>query len=144
MTQEEFIKVLDKKDYPYRIKGDKIVVTHGTVEALPTGVVFNNGDDVYLESLETLPSGVEFRNRGDVSLESLKTIPSGVVFKNGEDVFLRSLETLSPGVEFRNRRHVVLPSLIGGRFGEWYGNIKGIDGNRLLNKMVADGLFDRR
>ena len=114
MTREEFIEILDKKGYFYREEGDKIVVTR----TKPTG--FGN---IHLESLETLPSGVVFDNWGYVYLDSLKTIPQGVEFKNGG--------------------YVSLASLIGGRFGEWYGNIKGIDGNRLLNKMIELGLFDR-
>ena len=74
MTQEEFINVLDRKDYSYKIEGDLIVVTYkGSVD---------------LESLTSLPPGVEFRNGGYVVLPSLTSLPSGVVFKNGEDVYL--------------------------------------------------------
>ena len=113
MTREEFIKVLEEKGYSYEMERNKIVVTHEGT--------------VYLNSLETLPSGVEFRNGGYVFLDSLKT--------------------LSPGVEFRNVGSVhsdsLFDSLFGGWFNNWDGNIKGIASNRLLNKMIADGLFDR-
>ena len=74
MTREEFIKVLDRKDYSYKIEGDLIVVTYKNT--------------VDLESLTSLPPGVEFRNGGYVVLPSLTSLPSGVVFKNGEDVYL--------------------------------------------------------
>ena len=74
MTQEEFINVLDKKRYSYKIEGDLIVVT--------------DKNTVDLESLTSLPPGVEFRNGGYVVLPSLTSLPSGVVFKNGEDVYL--------------------------------------------------------
>jgi hypothetical protein len=79
---------------------------------------------VYLNSLETLPDGIEFSNGGNVSLASLRNIPKGVVFNNGGYVYLEKL--------------------IGGWSLEWVGNIDDIDSKRLLNKMIADGLFDRR
>ena len=78
MTQEEFIKVLDKKDYPYRIKGDKIIVMASffsvdlsALTSLPPEVVFNNKGGVYLNSLASLPPGVVFNNEGGVYLEFL-------------------------------------------------------------------------
>jgi hypothetical protein len=50
-------------------------------------------------------------------------------------------------VEFNNGGFVFLRSLIGGLeygfFDDWRGNIEGIDSNRLLNKMISLGLFDR-
>jgi len=65
MTQEEFIDILDKKGYSYKIRGNKIIVTHGGSvlldslslsfsgfsTSLPSGVVFRNGGDVYLDAL---------------------------------------------------------------------------------------------
>ena len=54
MTREEFIKELDKSNYSYRIEGNKIVVTNkmgvnlNSLTSLPSGVVFKNGEDVYL------------------------------------------------------------------------------------------------
>ena len=108
MKQEEFIKVLDEKRYPYEIEGNKIVVTHkGFVD---------------LRSLTSLPPGVEFKNRGFVDLESLTSLPPGVEFNNGGDVYL---------------------NLIGGWFGKWEGNIKGISSKRLLNLMISKGVFKR-
>ena len=78
MTQEEFIKVLDKKGYPYEIERDKIVFTHK--------------GHVNLESLKILPPGVEFNNGGSVLLDSLKILPPGVEFNNGgDDVYLGPL-----------------------------------------------------
>lgn len=79
--------------------------------------------------------------KGSVRLDSLKTLPPGVEFKNGGDVWLDSLKTLPPGVEFRNGGSVYLDSLIGGWFGDWKGNIEGIDSKRLLNVMIKQGVF---
>jgi hypothetical protein len=78
MTQEkEFIKVLDWKNYSYKIEGDKIIVTSketvwlDSLTSIPPGVVFSNGGDVYLDALTSLPPGVEFSNGGDVNLDAL-------------------------------------------------------------------------
>ena len=115
MTREEFIEILDEKGYSYEIVGDKIVVTY-------------NAWGYY----------------GDVGLDSLTSLPPSVQFNNERDVYLASLKALPPGVEFNNEGNVFLKSLIGGWFISWKGNIKGIDSNRLLNKMIELGLFDRR
>jgi hypothetical protein len=85
MTQEEFIKVLDKKDYSYEIVGNKIIVTHG-------GSVLLDSLSLSFSGFSTsLPSGVEFRNVYNVALGSITYIPPGVVFKNEGDVSLDSL-----------------------------------------------------
>ena len=57
MTREEFIKVLDRKKYSYKIQGDNIIVTHK--------------GSVWLNSLTSLPPGVVFKNRGYVWLDYL-------------------------------------------------------------------------
>ena len=149
MTREEFIKVLDRKGYSYRIEGDLIVVTvEGTVylnslTTLPAGVKFENGGDVWLDSLTTLPAGVKFENGGGVYLRDLTTLPAGVEFENVGHVYLGALTTLPAGVKFENGGDVSLNALVGGWFDEWKGNIKGINRNRLLNLMISKGLFER-
>ena len=147
MTQEEFIKILDKKGYSYEIEGDKIVVTHkdyvslSDLTSLPPGVVFGNGWIVYLKSLTSLPPGVEFRNGGSVDLASLTSLPPDVEFNNEGTVFLGSLTSLPPGVEFKNEGDVSLSDLtFGGLYG-WKGIIGGIDSKRLLNVMIKQGVF---
>jgi hypothetical protein len=79
----------------------------------------------------------------NVNLESLTSLPPGVVFRNRGFVYLGALTSLPPGVEFGNGGDVDLRSLIGGYFHYWEGNMEGIDKNRLLNKMIKDGLFNR-
>ena len=78
-----------------------------------------------------------------VDLVSLTSLPPGVVFSNEGEVGLRSLEAIPPDVEFRTTYDVNLQSLTGNWFSEWEGNIKGIRFNRLLNKMIPIGLFDK-
>ena len=77
MTQEEFIEVLKKEKYSYKIKGDNLVVTHK--------------DNVDLYSLTSIPPDVVFKNVGYVWLESLTSLPPGVVFNNEGHIFLGSL-----------------------------------------------------
>jgi len=129
MTREKFIKLLDEMEYSYDIEGDKIVVTHDRT--------------VWLESLTSLPPGVEFRNAGKVELNSLSSLPPDVMFENIGNIFLGSITSLSSNLEFKNDGDVYLESLIGGWFDEWKGNIRDIDSNRLLNKMISLGLFER-
>ena len=83
---------------------------------------------------------------GYLNFYSLTSLPPDVEFRNKGSVHLYSLTSIHPGVEFNNGGIVGLDSLIGKGewFEDWKGNIKGIDSKRLLNKMVADGLFDRR
>ena len=128
MTREEFIKVLDGKDYSYEIESEKIVVL---------------GVDIWLKSLTSLPPGVEFRNGGSVNLESLTSLPPVIVFNNKWDVNLDSLPSIPPGIVFNNGWDVYLESLTGDWFSEWKGNIEGIDPKRLLNKMIKYGIFER-
>ena len=97
-----------------------------------------------MDSLNTLPPGFQFDNGEDVYLHSLKTLPPNTVFRNKGNVGLYSIKTLPPDMGFRNEGDVHLESLVGGRFNRWSGNIEGIESKRLLNKMIADGLFDRR
>ena len=172
MTREEFIKVLDKKDYSYEMMGDSVVVNGGdsngvvilsSLTSIPRGVVFRNRGAVYFSDLTSLPPDVVFKNVGGVILSSLTSIPRGVVFKNVGNVDLRSLTSLPPGVVFENERSIDLRALtsippgvvfenggniwldylLGGNFTKWKGNIEGIDEKRLLNKMIKDGVFER-
>ena len=147
MTGEKFIKVLDNEGYSYKTEGNKIVVTHkgyvflNSLTSIPSGVEFKNGGGVYLNSLTSLPSGVVFKNAGHVYLKLLKTLPHGFVFENRGSVSLEALTSLPLGVEFKYGGYVYLPSLIGGQFNYWSGNIEGIDSNRLLNVMIKQGVF---
>ena len=130
MTREEFIKVLDGKEYSYEIEGDKIIVTYK--------------GDLYLSTKSWTPPDVpdeELSNRWDEWSNLLTSLPSGVEFRNERHVYLEALTSLPPGVEFRNGGYVYLSALIGGWLHEWEGNIKGIDSKRLLNLMISKGMF---
>jgi hypothetical protein len=80
MTREEFIQVLEKKGYRYRIEEDSLIVDHD--------------GNVWLNNLTSLPAGVQFRNRGNVWLPSFTSLPADVQFKNGGYVWLNSLTSL--------------------------------------------------
>ena len=115
MTTEEFKVTLEFYDYSYVEEGGKILVIGGGTRSKKT---------IWLSNCVRLPSDVEFINDGNIWLDSLVRIPSGVVFSNSGIVFLRSL--------------------VGKTFHKWDGNIDGVEPNRLLNKMISDGLFDRK
>ena len=66
-----------------------------------------------------------------------------IVVTHERYVNLSSLTSLPPGVEFKNRGYVNLSSFVGGWFIFWKGNIEGIKPNRLLNKMIELGLFNK-
>ena len=132
MTREEFIEMLEEKEYSYyTIEGDKIVI--------------NRNGPVFLAAPTSLPPDVEFRNAGYVDLASVTSLPSGVKFNNWDYVDLASVTSIHPNVEFNGGGEVYLKSLIGKAkaFRTWKGNIYGIDSNRLLNKMIKDGLFEK-
>jgi hypothetical protein len=156
MTQEEFIEVLKKEKYSYKIKGDKIVVAEedrnvylNDLTSLPPDAVFKNVGGVYLKSLTYLPPGVEFYNGGYVVLFSLTSLPPGMVFRNGGDVLFWAITSIPPGVEFknggdvefRNGEVVDLKSLVDVSFHKWKGNIEGIESKRLLNLTIKQGMF---
>lgn len=78
-----------------------------------------------------------------INLSSLMKLPSRVEFRNGGYVNLDSLTSLQPGIQFKNERDVLLRSLTGKWFDYWSGNIEGIKSQRLLNKMIELGLFNK-
>jgi hypothetical protein len=95
--EEEFISILEKKGYGYRIEGESLIVDHD--------------GDVWLGGLKTLPPNIEFRNRGSVGLNSLTSLPSNIGFRNGRHVWLNGLKTLPSNVKFRNSGSVWLGSI---------------------------------
>jgi len=129
MTREAFIEVLEEKRYSYKLEGGKIVVTS------------RGGID--LNYITSLPEEVVFKNGGDVFLNAIKNLPSGIEFGSDGNVFLDSLISITPGVEFRNWTHPRMDYLFKGWFYNWKGNINGIQPNRLLNKMIAIGMFNQ-
>jgi hypothetical protein len=117
-------------------------------------VEFRNKGAVILHSLKILPPRTEFRNEDSVFLGSFETLSPGSEFRNGDDIYLKYVKRISPGVEFNNGGGVYLESLLtslpptstfGGRggFHNWDGNIEGIKPQRLLNKMIELGLFNK-
>ena len=78
------------------------------------------------------------------SFVSLKTLPEEIFFSNGGYVALNSLQTIQKGIKFSDKGDVYLEDLIGDWFSKWKGNIKGINPNILLNKMIGEGLFKKK
>lgn len=134
-----------------------------SLEKISPGTKFLNGGSVILENIDSIPEGIEFKNSGDVNLENLKNLSQGVVFQNKKDLYLTRLEYLPKNVIFENTGFtrlsslksipagtvfnglVSLRSLIkGGWFSLWEGNIEGINSIDLLNKMISEGLLDKK
>jgi hypothetical protein len=130
MTREEFIDEIDSQGYSFREEGDKLII----------GELDQQMDLVYLKSI---PTNVKFNNKGTIMFWNLDDISSGVEFNNKGHIYLEDLKSIPPGVEFNNEGSIELRSIIGGWNDRWKGNIEGIDSNRLLNKMISLGLFER-
>jgi hypothetical protein len=119
MTREGFLKILDRiaelrkiKDL-YQIQDGKILISSntGTVDFNFT-IGFND------HSIKELPGNIEFVNSGPVRLDNTIGIDPTVVFNNNGYVSIKKLNTRT-----------------------WNGNIKGINGRRLLNLMIKKELF---
>jgi hypothetical protein len=156
MTGEEFTQILDEKGYVYEISGDKIDIQYGhevmrgvirltELAELPEGfrIIFSNPGNVFLESLVSLPARTEFVNWGFIDLENLTHVSPGVKFRNTYWVWLNSLRSIPPGVEFGPNTSPYLKKYSNDCISQWPINIGGISFNKLLNKMISLGLFDK-
>ena len=153
MTREEFIKELRYRDYSHREEGDKIVVTgdHLSIGNYQIG-------EVHLNRITSIPPNVHFENKKSVYLNEVTSLPYGTVFNNSGLVNLPLVKSISRGVEFNNQLDhkedrfsemkkipggINLNSLIGSNLYNWSGRIEEISHNRLLNKMIKDGVFEK-
>jgi hypothetical protein len=120
MTNEEFIEILDRNGYSYRMEGETLVVDNefqveldrgkDKVESLPPGIRFESGGNVLLGKLKELPSGVVFNNRLNVWLRRITELPPDVQFLN-LSVFIDGVEELPPNYEFKNGGVVYIKGL---------------------------------
>jgi hypothetical protein len=117
MQRDDFINLLNSKNYTSELDGDTLKITHqGNVDlrslkTLPENTAFNNQGNVDLRSLKTLPENTAFNNQGNVDLRSLKTLPENTAFNNQGHVRLPSLTTLPENTAFNNQGYVYLRSL---------------------------------
>jgi hypothetical protein len=132
VKRKGFIRRLQIKKYNYEISGDKIIIIHK--------------GNVYLDNLTEIPPNVIFSNEGDIMLKDLIHLSPDVEFKNTSSIFIgRSLEIIPREIQFKNRGSVWIQSIYKKAwFHEWKGNIEEIRPTMLLNKMIKDGLFDRK
>jgi len=120
MTNEEFIKILDRNGYSYRMEGETLIVDNecqveldrgkNAVESLPPGIRFENGGNVLLGKLKELPPGVVFNNRHHAWINGITELPPDVQFLNSS-VFIDGVKELPPNYEFKNRGVVYMKSL---------------------------------
>ncbi len=123
MTREEFIDLIEKRNYPYSIEGDTIV--------------FSSRINNIRFDITSIPSNVEFKNAGDVFMLNLISVPSNVKFNNGGSVFLTRVISIDSSSVFLNEGGLFLNRSMIPR------NIEGIDNKRLINLMISKGLFER-
>jgi hypothetical protein len=124
MTQEEFIAVIERKNYPYSIQGDTIVFPERILN-----ITFD---------ITSIPSNVEFRNSGDVVMNDLEIIPANVIFRNVGSVFLHNVTIIDSTSTFSNGRRVFLKEISTMLFPP---KIKGIRNKRIMNLMIKMELF---
>lgn len=124
MIPEWFIKELSIDNIPYRIEGDRLIITHSTKNrdiyltsivpnvtfenegvvkinwsgTLPKGLVFNNKEVIYLNTGEPIPTDIRFNNGANLWLDYTDTIPSGVDFSNVAIVFFKGFNTRDSAV----------------------------------------------
>ena len=164
MGKEEFKKQLDYYGERYSEEGGEIIIGKNKnsdvnlqfLKSIPSGIIFCNNGSVNLNSLTHLPEKISFNNKVDVYLNSLTSLSNGINFSNGRNVFLDSLTTIPRETIFSDVKFVNLQSIIGNRpmkphhswahnfFDSWEGNIRKIKPNILVNKMIKDGLFNRK
>jgi hypothetical protein len=149
MTQKAFISMLNRRGFSYKIKGDKIIVTHGghivfkKLTALPPNVHFNNTGEINLPLLMELPSGIEFNTGGTIRLPSLTELPSDVVFDNATGyIFLDSVTKLPSSVVFDNARYIGLDSLTELPYGYKFNSVNGSVSLNSLTELRPDIEFN--
>ena len=149
MTQKAFIKILDKKKYSYKIKGDKIIVTHEfdivfkKLTSIPPNVHFNNTGTIDFPSLIQLPSGIEFNTAGTIRLGALTELPSDVVFDNATGyIFLDSVTKLPSDVVFDNAKYIGLDSLTELPYGYKFNNVNASVSLNSLTELGPDIEFN--
>lgn len=110
-----------------------------SLKKLPPDVEFNNKGSVNLSSVKELSSSTQFNNKGDIFLGNVETLPSDIQFNNDGTIYLNFLETIHPNIQLNNKGSVFIENL---DTNHWKGNIKGINGKRLFNIMIKQGVFN--
>jgi hypothetical protein len=138
MTElESFKGILDKRGYPYREEGERLIVdglTSSTslrlpgVKSIPPCVSFVNFHSIILDSLEELPFRTELAT-DYVYLTSLRRIDSSV--RINESMLISPLTEKSDISILR----IVFKFAF---------SVSGISDNRVLNRMISLGLFDKK
>ena len=142
MTQEEFIEILDREGYPYKISNGKIVIDNKKNYGvhLVASMIDDDEGGQSIEIIEEIPSGVIFKGKGGVNLSSLVVLPPDVEFRNMGNVNLNSLELpVDLADSFNNSGDLGFSNLYWE--GTWEGNIDAIDNKRIFRLMVKREMF---
>jgi hypothetical protein len=135
MTRSKFMDILESEEISFYEQENRIIVDEPSIfdleiTSIPSGVIFRNGGDVYLDLVTNLPKdtefenygsvfiqsvvsfskGIKFRNRGDVNIESLRVIDKEIIFKNSRDIKFDLLGKITKGIIFQNKGSIVFGS----------------------------------
>lgn len=143
MTREEFIEILDREGYTYKIVNDKIVITSRNRRGINLAgfIIDNKGNgEMTISLIEKIPSGIIFQGEGGVNLSSLEVLPPDVEFRNIGKVDLSNMKLpIDLADSFNNSGGISFSNLYWK--GNWEGNIEGIDNKRLFRLMIKQGVF---
>ena len=115
--RKEFIDILNKEKYPYKIKNNKIIIGGGYINSdlityIPDNVEFNNKGVVDLYYLNKMGNNIVFNNKCHVWLNFLKEMGNNIQFNNKGNVWLQSLNKMGNNIIFNNKDNVWLTSII--------------------------------
>lgn len=107
MRKDKFIDFLDKEGFSFYEEGNKIIIDESDlfdvdISSIPTGVIFRNDGDIYLDYITSVPKGTEFENKGHVYLQGAISLSEGIKFRNKGDVNMESIRSLDKDVIFKN------------------------------------------
>lgn len=135
MRRDKFMDILDEEGFNFYEQGNKIIIDEPClfdmdISSIPSGVVFRNGGDVYLDYVTNIPkdtefendghvfvqgaislsTGIKFRNKGDVNMESIRSLDKDVIFKNSGDLKFDLLNNINSPVIFQNGESIFFAS----------------------------------
>lgn len=126
MSRDEFIKKLEEYKIYFKYEGDQILVCddeykgkidnnhlnfENVIYSIPDNVTFQNGGNLWLESVKYIGKNVIFKNSGLVNLTSIETIKSEIKFRNKSFVDLGNVKEIDSPITFENDGGVYLLSM---------------------------------
>lgn len=126
MGRNEFIKKLEEYRIYFKYERGQILVCddeykgkidnnhldfENVIDSIPDNVTFQNGGNLWLDSVKYIGKNVIFKNSGLVNLTSLETITEEIKFSNKSFVDLRNVKEIASPITFENGAGVYLLSM---------------------------------